>query len=121
VWLYYKLALEDANLADTFQKSHYITAKFATRPWKWLGFAARAKYLKGELEELQGATREHFLEGYFQVNTWVRPDLQVGLRGMLHQDIIDKDPVTEEDLSFSDGLSEGEMLIYWKAMVEWVF
>jgi len=121
VWLYYKLALEDASLGDAFQKSHYVTGKFSTRPLKMLGFAGRLKYLKGELEQLQGTTREHFLEGYLQLSAFVTPSIQIGLRGLVHQDILETDPTTAESLSFSEGIEQGKTIFYWKAMAEWAF
>lgn len=121
LWAYYKLGFEDAALGDAYQKRHYGTLKFTTRPLKLMDFAIRAKYLKGELEELQGTTREHFMEGYVQVGLHFNKEWKLALRGMLRQDILESDPETDESLSFSDGLSEGDTEIFWKAMLDYKF
>ncbi len=94
-WLYYKISLYDAALEDaSYQKDHYVTAKISSRPLPWLRVQGRAKYLKGELETLDGATREHFLEAYAQLGVLPKKGLEISIKGLV-RDFYDSDNETE--------------------------
>lgn len=86
LWLYYKMSMYDAGLEDgSFQKDHYVTAKLSTRVWEWLRLQGRVKYLKGELESMQGVSREHYLEGYAQVGVVPVRRLLISLKGLVRE------------------------------------
>lgn len=106
LWLYYKIPVYEAGLeSGAWQKDHYATLKFSTRPFRSLTLAGRLKYFKGELETLQGDTREHYVEGYLQAGVYLTPKWIVTGRAMLTHFI---DDAYEDD-------------IFWKAGVEWTF
>lgn len=105
-WLYYKLSMYDAALENgAYQKDHYVTAKLSTRPINWLRLQARAKYLKGELETLDGATRDHFLEAYAQVGVLPMKGLEISLKGLV-RDYYDSDKEVEW---------------FWRLGADWAF
>ncbi len=91
LWLYYKASLYDAALEEgEFQRDHYGTVRFSTRPVRWLTLILRGKYLKGELASADDVSREHYLEGYVQlaVDVWrglvgSGEPLELSMRGVL--------------------------------------
>ena len=105
IWAYYKMPMYDAALGDSFQKDHYGTIKFTTRPIHFLRLSGRAKYFKGELEQLQGASREHYYEGYLETGFYITKDLVVSARGLV-RDFVD---------------SEIPYEVFWRAGAEWKF
>lgn len=107
LWAYYKMPIYDAALAsNSFQKDHYTVLRIATQPISNLSLSARIKYFRGELEGVQGTSREHFLDGYLQAGFRIPGNVTLSARAMIIHHL---DQETDADE------------IFWRAGAEWAF